>query len=76
MNLESWHGECHPKSASINASYVKNRTVGAEKRVAYMRGLVVPTIAGRVLWVAVNVLISSSKAESSTPNVSFETIDL
>ena len=30
MSLESWYGQCHPKSASIDASFVKNHVVDAE----------------------------------------------
>ena len=75
MGLESLY-ECHPKSTSIDASFVKNHVVGAEMEGAYKRGLVFPTIAGRVWWVAVIDWTSSSQAESSTPNVSFGTMDL
>ena len=74
MGLESWYGECHPKSAFIDASFAKNRVVDAEMGGVYKKGLVFPTIAGRVWWVAVIVLISSSQAESSTPNISFGTM--
>ena len=76
MSLESWYGEFHTKSASIDASFVKNRVVGVEMRGVYKRGLVFPTIAGRVWCVAVIDLISLSQAKSSTPNASFGTIDL
>ena len=30
MSLESWYGQCHQPSASIDASYVKNHVVDAE----------------------------------------------
>ena len=30
MGLESWYGECHPKSASIDASFFKDHVVDAK----------------------------------------------
>ena len=30
MSLDSWYGECHPKSASIDASFFKDHVVDAE----------------------------------------------
>ena len=48
MSLEVWNGECHPKSASVDASFVKNNFVDAENGGVYNSGLVVPVIAGRV----------------------------
>ena len=30
MSLDSWYGECHPKSASIDALFFKDHVVDAE----------------------------------------------
>ena len=48
MSLEVWYGECHPISASVDASFVKNNFVDAENGGVYKSGLVVPEIGGRV----------------------------
>ena len=48
MSLEAWYGECHPKSASIDASLAKNHVVGAENGGVYKSGLVSPRMGGRV----------------------------
>ena len=69
MNLETWYGECHPKSAFIDLSFIKSHVVGAEKRVFYKRGRIFPTIVTG--WVALNLLSSSSQTDNSTPKVSF-----
>ena len=68
------YGKCHLKSASIDASFVKSRVVGAEKREAYKRGLIFLTIAGRAGWDTFIFLSSSSQADNFTPNVSFGTM--
>ena len=30
MKLETWYGECHPKSASVDASFFKDHVLDAE----------------------------------------------
>ena len=39
MSLESWYGQCHPKSASIDASFVKDHVVDAESGWCLDEGL-------------------------------------
>ena len=48
MSLEVCNGGCHPKSAFIDASFVKNNFVDAENGGVYKSGLVVPEMGGRV----------------------------
>ena len=75
MSLEVWYGECHPKSASVDASFVKNNFVGAENGGVYNSGLVVPVMGGRVGWFRAMRLVSSHHAPSSTARVSCAIID-
>ena len=75
MSLEGWNGKCHPKSASVDASFVKNNFVDAENGGVYNSGLVVPVMGGRVGWFRAMRLVSSHHAPSSTARVSCAIID-
>ena len=70
MSLEVWNGGCHPKSASIDASFAKNHFVGAENGGVYKSGLVSPKMGGRAGCRRAMRLVSSHHARSPTARVS------
>ena len=75
MSLEVWSGKGHPKSASVDASFVKNIFVDAEKGGVYNSGLVVPVMGGGGGWFRAMRLVSSHHAPSSTARVSCASTD-